>query len=148
MGNGNREVTLGTALPTQDGEHKEIFAEETNKSKLSWNSYGLLDAVKRWSCRNKKNIAIFTLILSMFLLLGLNLGQMATFRANQINGEIQENNILENMKVAMSVRDSGHGTLNTIDLNISSSIKRYEHCLLVPCRESCMDMDLLLASNS
>merc|ERR1712029_1257828 len=109
MGNGNREVTLGTALPTQDGEHKEIFAEETNKSRLSWNSYGLHDAVKRWSCRNKKNIAILTLTLLMFLLLVLNLGQMATFRANQMNSKILENIILANMKVAMSVRESGQG---------------------------------------
>jgi len=115
-----KELTLGRPSSRQDGDDKQIFAGEEKKSRFSWNSYGLDDAVKRWSFMNKKNIVIISLMILMIFLLGLNLDQMTTFRADQIEnmrGEIQENQqILETLKVARTNYASTKLRMSGLDL--------------------------------
>merc|ERR1712029_26051 len=114
----DRNLNFGRLSSEQDNGSENIFAEEENKWRLSMDSHGWFDVAKRWLFRNKKNIAICSLILVIVILLGLNLDQMATIRASlglqrdkagiisnqteNVKGEVQEmQKILENLKVAL-----------------------------------------------
>jgi len=123
----SREINLGGPSSQQNGQGKQIFAEEENRSRLSMDSQGMLVVARGWSSRNKKNIAIFSLILLIVVLVGIDLHRMAGL---------------------VYLPRIGSGTTITIDVQIKNRTKWAEDYFLVTCKDSCMDMDIMLASES
>jgi len=132
----NKEVNLSTSSSEQERDDKHIFADEENKSRLSRNSYGLLDMLKGWLFRNKKNIAIFSLILLIVVLAGTDLHRMN--KNEYLNEEIQIT--LENVQTAVVAA--------TVALPISNLSTMDENYFLVTCQKFCVDTNIMLTKES
>jgi len=133
---GGREINVETPSgePGNVGQHtfqKQIYADEENKSRLSMDSTD----VKRWSSRNKKNIAICLLTLLVVILLALNLDQMKNLR--------------KSMGAPSTGGYSGSGATKPIqDLPTFNGTMKGEVHFLVKCQDSCTDIDIMLGSDS